>query len=190
MSSAARSLRAPAAANRWRVPVAVGAAVLVADQLSKAWVARALGPEPGAVVQPLLGDWLNLVYGRNTGIAFGLLQDLPGLFTVTSILITAGAVYAYAAHLPNRSPWVQTGVGLLLGGAIGNIVDRLRFGYVVDFVQVGWFPLFNVADSAISIGVAILAAYLIFVGNDAVPAPRPPPRDDGLLNDLLSRDPE
>jgi signal peptidase II len=190
VSPAAHPLRDPAAANRWLVPTALGAAVLAADQLTKAWAVRALGPAPGTVVQPVVGDWLNFVYGRNTGIAFGLLQDLPGLFTVTSILITAGAIYAYAAHLPNRSPWVQVGAGLLLGGAIGNIVDRLRLGYVVDFIQVGWFPLFNIADSAISTGVAILAAYLIFVGDEPAPAHRAPPRDDGLLRDLLSRDPD
>jgi signal peptidase II len=185
-----RAPRRPIEIGRWLVPATIGIAIFAADQITKVWAVAVLGPAPGAKVRPVVGDWLNLVYGRNTGIAFGLLQDLPGVFTVTSILITAGAVYAYAFHLPNRSPWVQNGMGLVLGGALGNIADRLRLGYVVDFIQVGWWPLFNLADSAITGGVAILAGYLIFVGDEPAPAPRTPPRDDGLLTDLLSRDPE
>jgi signal peptidase II len=174
--------------QRWLVPGAIGAAALAADQLAKRWAVAALGPQPGDRVLPLIGDWLNLVYGQNTGVAFGMFQNMPQLFTVTSILITAGAIYAYVAHLPNRSRWVQTAAGLILGGAIGNIIDRLRHGYVVDFIQVGWWPVFNLADSAISVGVIMLAGYLIFVGDEPALAPRTPPRDDGLLSDLLSRD--
>jgi signal peptidase II len=189
MSAAARQYEA-ATAGRWLVPAAVGLAALLADQLSKAWAVAALGPEPGARVVHLVGDWFNLVYGRNTGIAFGMFQDMPRLFTATSILITAGAVFAYAYHLPNRNPWVQAAVGLIVGGSLGNITDRLRHGYVVDFIQVGWWPIFNLADSAISVGVTLLACYLIFVGDEPAPAPRTPPRDDGLLSDLLSRDVE
>lgn len=180
----------PADLQRWLVPAALGLAVLSADQLTKRWAIAALGPEPRARELPLIGDWLTLIYARNTGVAFGLFQNLPQLFTVTSILITAGAIYAYVAHLPNRSPWVQVAMGLVLGGALGNIVDRLRLGYVVDFISVGWWPLFNLADSGVTVGVTMLAAYLILVGDEPAPAPRPAPRDDGLLTDLLSRDVE
>jgi signal peptidase II len=180
---------APAPARgRWLLPAALGLGVFAADQLTKRWVVAALGPEPGARVRPIVGDWFNLIYGRNTGIAFGMFEGIPVLFTVTSILITAGAVYAYVYHLPNRVPWVQVAIGLVVGGSLGNIADRLRLGYVVDFIQVGWWPLFNVADSSISAGVSMLAGYLIFVGDEPAPARRTPPRDDGLLSDLLSRD--
>lgn len=182
------SVSAPAEASRWLVPTVLGIAVFAADQFSKAWVTATLGPQPGAVVRPIVGDWFNLVYGRNTGVAFGLLPDIPAVFTVTSIVITLGAIYAYAFQLPNRNPWVQTGMGLVLGGAIGNIADRLRLGFVVDFIQVGWWPLFNLADSAITLGVTILAGYLIFIGDDPAPVARPMPRDDGLLSELLSKD--
>jgi signal peptidase II len=92
---------------RWLLPAGIALAVTVADQITKGWIVDALGPTPGAKVRPVIGDWLNLIYGQNTGVAFGLFQNMPQLFTVTSILITAGAIYAYAAHLPNRSPWVQ-----------------------------------------------------------------------------------
>lgn len=175
---------------RWLLPAGIALAVAVADQITKGRIVDALGPTPGARVQPVIGNWLNLIYGQNTGVAFGLFQNMPRLFTVTSILITTGAIYAYAVHLPNRSRWVQVAMGLVVGGAVGNIIDRLRHGYVVDFIQVGWWPIFNLADSAVSVGVTMLAGYLIFVGDEPVRAPHSFPRDDGLLNDLLSQDPE
>lgn len=175
-------------AQRAAIPSAIGLLVFGCDQLSKAWIVAQLGPEPLTRSLSLGPSWLNLVYTQNTGVAFGLFQNMPQLFTATSILITAGAVYAYAVHLPNRVPWVQVTMGLILGGGVGNIIDRLRLGSVVDFISVGWWPVFNLADSAITIGVTALAGYLIFIGDDRSEAPRPAPRDDGLLNDLLSQD--
>jgi signal peptidase II len=180
----------PTGPRRWLVPATLGLAVLVADQIAKGWIIENLGPTPRVKSLPVAGDWLTLVYSRNTGVAFGLFQNMPQLFTVTSIAITAGAIYAYAAHLPNRITWVQVAAGLIVGGALGNIVDRLRLGYVVDFISVGWWPVFNLADSAITVGVTLLAAYLILVGDEPAPSPRLAPRDDGLLTDLLSRDVE
>jgi signal peptidase II len=174
--------------QRWLVPAAIALAVFAADQSSKGWAVATLGPVPYSREIPLVGDWFALVYSRNTGVAFGLFQNMPQVFTVTSILITAGAIYAYVRHLPNYSRWVQLAMGLIVGGALGNIADRVRLGYVVDFISVGWWPVFNLADSAITVGVTILAAYLIFVGDEPAPKPRAAPRDDGLLTDLLSRD--
>ncbi len=176
------------AIRRWFLPAALAIAVLGVDQVSKRWAVATLGPDPRDRAIALIGDWFTLVYTRNTGIAFGLFQSLPGLFTITSILITIGAVYAYAIYLPNHSAWVQSAMGLIVGGAVGNILDRLRFGYVIDFISVGWWPVFNLADSAVTIGVTMLAGYLIFIGDEPAPTPLPPPRDDRLLSDLLSRD--
>jgi signal peptidase II len=175
--------------QRWLTPTLIGLFVLVADQLSKAWAVATLGPQPHQRVIPLVGDWLNLVYSRNTGVAFGLFQNWSQLFIFTSIFITAGAIYAYIYHLPNQSLSIQVAMGLVVGGALGNIMDRIRLGYVVDFISVGWWPVFNLADSGITVGVFILALYLIFVG-DELPQPRPAPRDDGLLRELLNRDVE
>lgn len=171
----------------WLAPGTIAASIVAFDQISKAWIWDVLGPVEGTS-RPLIEPWLSFTLVKNTGVAFGMFQNMPKLFTVTSILITAGAVYAYIVHLPNRSLWVQTSAGLILGGAVGNIIDRLRHGYVVDFIQVGWWPVFNLADSAICVGVTMLAGYLIFVGDEPAIAPRTPPRDDGLLSDLLSRD--
>jgi signal peptidase II len=179
---------APGDWRRWATPATLGLIVFAGDQLSKRWVVGLLGPEPGARSLGLGAPWLSLVYTKNTGVAFGMLPELSEIFTVTSILITAGSLYVYARHLPNRRPWVQLTMGLIVGGALGNIADRLRLGAVVDFISVGWWPVFNLADSAISLGVTALALYLIFIGDDQPVALRPAPRDDGLLSDLLSHD--
>jgi signal peptidase II len=147
--------------RRWLVPLLVCLLVLAADQVSKYYILQALGPEPLVKVVPVVGDWFNLVYLRNTGVAFSLFQDMSLLFSIVALLISAGAIYIYAQHLPNRRLIVQVSIGLIEGGALGNVIDRLRLGYVVDFIQVGWWPVFNLADSAISVGAVMLAVYLL-----------------------------
>ena len=112
----------------------------------------------------------------------------PGFFTVTSILIGLGALWFYASAAP-RPALDQICIGLIVGGAIGNIIDRIRYRYVVDFVHVSWFPgIFNLADSAITVGVVMLAAYLLIFGESSNGV-APPGPDEALLGDLpLSRD--
>jgi signal peptidase II len=160
---------------------------VVADQVTKGRIVAVLGPEPLQHEIALVGDWLSLVYTQNTGVAFSLFQGYPQLFTLTSIAITAATIYAYAAHLPKQNSWVQVSMGLIVGGALGNIIDRLRHGYVIDFVRVGWWPVFNIADSAITVGVVMLAAFLLFAESEAPRAAAP--RDDRLLGELLSQEP-
>lgn len=140
----------------WAVPASVAAMVITLDQLSKLWVVAALGPETMTNFIPLFGDTVRIAYSHNTGIAFSLLQGHPELLTIGALLIVAGAIYFYTTQLPNRRTLVQVIIGLILGGAFGNLIDRVRLGYVVDFIQVGWFPIFNLADSAITIGAALL----------------------------------
>lgn len=178
----------PSFRERWALPGTLALSLLALDQVTKLWAVATLGPEPRSRELVLLGDWLSLRYIRNTGVAFGMFQNFPQLFTVTSMLITAAAVYAYRYHLPSHSRWIQTSMGLIIGGAIGNIVDRLRLGYVVDFVRVGWWPIFNVADSAVTSGVVMLALHLLIIGEE--PAVAPGPRDDTLLDELLNREPD
>ena len=104
------------------------------------------------------------------------------------MLISIGAILFYRFQLPNDRLWVQLSLGLIVGGAIGNIIDRLRLSFVIDFVHVSWFPgIFNVADSAITIGVIMLAGYLLFIGDGRDARPRAP-ADDALLGELLSKD--
>ena len=171
--------------RHWTRPALVALCVIVLDQISKAQILKTLGPDEGSNV-PLLGTWLSFTFVKNTGVAFGLFRGIPHFFTITSVLISLGAIYFYRFHLPNDRRWVQFSVGLIVGGAIGNIIDRLRHGYVVDFIHVSWFPgIFNLADSAITVGVIMLAGYLLFIGENPV---RPAPTDDALLGDLLGQD--
>jgi signal peptidase II len=142
--------------GRWAVPAAIAALVIAADQASKTWIAHTLGPDTMTQFIPIIGDTARIVYSHNTGVAFSLLQGMPQLLTFTALAIIAGAIYFYATQLPNRRPMVQVVLGLILGGAFGNLIDRVRLGYVVDFIQIGWFPVFNLADSAITVGAALL----------------------------------
>lgn len=140
----------------WAVPTLMAGVVVTLDQLSKLWVVQALGPQTMTNFIPIVGDTVRIAYSHNTGVAFSLFQGHPELLTISALLIVAGAIYFYATQLPNRRTMIQLIMGLIMGGAIGNILDRVRLGYVVDFLQVGWWPIFNLADSAISIGAALL----------------------------------
>lgn len=110
---------------------------------------------------PIIGDTVRIAYSHNTGVAFSLFQGMSGVLTIMALLIVAGAIYFYATQLPNHRRIIQVIMGMILGGAFGNIIDRVRLGYVVDFIQVGWFPIFNLADSAITVGAALLMLQFI-----------------------------
>lgn len=176
-----------AASRRWWLPALIFAGVIAADQMSKQWILENLGPNPLMKVIPIIDDWLRIVYWRNTGVAFGLFQNNSNLFQWVALLITAGAIYAYVRYLPNDKLLVQVSMGLILGGALGNVIDRIRLGYVVDFIQVGWWPIFNLADSAITVGATLLGVYLLFAP-DEEPAAHTDPRDEHLLAELLTND--
>ena len=106
----------------------------------------------------VVGDLLRLVHGQNDGAIFGLFRDQALLFGIISLAVVAAIVWFHRAS--GRSTVISLALGLLLGGAIGNMIDRFRFGYVIDFldVYVGRYhwPAFNVADSAICIGIVLL----------------------------------
>ena len=139
----------------WPVFLGLAAVIVVADQLTKAWIVSAIAPGESISV---VGDYLRLVYGRNNGALFGLFRESALLFGLAS-LVVIGLIVAYHAR-SGRSRFLSVALGLLLGGAIGNLIDRLRLGYVVDFVDAGIgdlrFYTFNVADSAISFAILFL----------------------------------
>jgi signal peptidase II len=145
----------------WAVPAGIAAVAVILDQLSKLWVVRTLGPQTMTNFIPLVGDEVRIAYSHNTGVAFSLFQGHPEILTVTALLIVAGAIYFYRTQMANERLIAQLTMGLVLGGAFGNIIDRVRLGYVVDFIQVGWFPIFNLADSFISIGAVLLMAQFV-----------------------------
>ena len=148
-------------ARLW-LPVVLAATVIAADQFAKALVVRTWpAPQTGEI--PLLGAWLSLTYIRNTGIAFGLFQGIPQFFTVTALVIVAGAIYYYLWHVPATDRLLTLVLGLIVGGALSNVIDRIRLGYVVDFIKTfdGRFPVFNLADSAVVVGVTLMTLQML-----------------------------
>lgn len=149
-----------------RVVLLIAVSVIVLDQLTKAVALIYLSPGvPLDVVEGLVS--MTLV--RNPGLAFGLLGGLPATWRWVVVALSLGALLVLARValrvLAQGSGLDLTAVGLIFGGAVGNLVDRARFGAVVDFVDVHFrgyhWPAFNVADSAISIGVVLLALRLL-----------------------------
>src|ERR1700730_14901690 len=141
----------------------LGLAVLVVltDQATKRMAEERL-QKTGvrSVPLPIVGDYLRFTYVENRGAAFGLLQDQTVFFVFVGVLVVVFCAASYR-YLPRSGFRLHLALGLQLGGAIGNLIDRIRQGYVVDFVDFGyrsnWWPVFNVADSAIVVGVALLA---------------------------------
>jgi signal peptidase II len=149
----------------WPIFLGLAAAVVVADQVTKAWLTSALAP--GASV-PVIDDLVRIVFSQNRGGLFGLLQGQAIVFAGLSIVVV-GLIVAYHAR-SGGDPWLSVALGLLLGGALGNLLDRVRLGYVVDFVDAGlgnvrWYT-FNVADASISFAIILLVLLAIR------PAPR------------------
>ena len=152
-----------------RTPALVAVIVVMLDQITKALVLRTWPlPQTGEI--SIIGQWLTLTYIRNDGVAFGIFQGIPQFFTVTSLLIMAGAIYYYLHHLPEHNRWSALMLGLIIGGALGNVIDRVHAAKVTDFIQVFLgsypFPVFNVADSAISVGAVALIVFSLFSGPD------------------------
>ncbi|HUR85683.1 MAG TPA: signal peptidase II [Solirubrobacteraceae bacterium] len=138
------------AATTWLRTGIVLVLVLAADQISKALVTGAL--ERGETRELVAG--VKLVNTRNSGVAFGQLQG-GGVIVAILIAVAVVALLAYVARNAQRR-WVWLPAGMLLGGALGNVADRIREGAVVDFVKLPHWPAFNVADSAITLGVIAL----------------------------------
>jgi signal peptidase II len=150
-----------AAASRtganWFAFAATAAIVVVLDQLSKAWLIANVSP--GGTVH-VVGDLVRLVFSQNSGALFGLFRDNALVFGIVSLGVV-GLIVLYHGR-SGRSLYLSIALGLLLGGALGNLADRLRLGYVIDFVDVGlgdfrWYT-FNVADAAISTAIVLLVA--------------------------------
>jgi len=144
----------------WVVFLGLAGLIVVFDQLTKAWLVSNVAP--GEVVT-VIGDFVRLVFNKNSGALFGLFRENALLFGIVSLGVV-GLIVAYHARV-GRSLYLSIALGFLLGGALGNLTDRLRLGYVVDFVDMGigdfrWYT-FNVADAAISTAIVMLVAAAI-----------------------------
>ncbi|MBF0254280.1 MAG: signal peptidase II [Candidatus Omnitrophica bacterium] len=139
--------------------IACAVFVVAADQLSKRWVSLYLDPGESIPLCP----GLHITHHTNTGAAFGLLGNAPVFLTALSALLIAG-LFFYTRHRlkgPDMSAAALCGLILVFSGAVGNLADRLRLGHVVDFIDVGFWPVFNLADSAITIGAALMALAIL-----------------------------
>ena len=130
--------------------VALGAAIVGLDQLTKDTVAAGIAPGHEQSLLP----GVHLVHVHNTGVAFGVLSGGGAIVLVCTLLALAALIVYFVTHPGRRGLWVPT--GLLLGGAVGNLIDRLMHGSVTDFIKLPHWPAFNVADMAITFGVIVL----------------------------------
>ena len=141
---------------RWTLFLVLAATVATLDQVTKAWLVSIL-PSEGQRLS-VIGDLVRLVNSHNSGALFGLFKDQALLFGIVSVGVVALIAWYHGSS--GRNTLLSVALGLLLGGALGNMFDRLRLGYVVDFVDVGIgdlrFYTFNVADSAISCAILLL----------------------------------
>lgn len=168
ISSAERSL-APSAAQ-WLALLSVAGAAALADQVTKQVVARTL--EVGSAID-IVGPF-SIRHVENSGIAFGLFASR----TTIVIAVTAVAVGWMAwffARSGRRHPALPVALGLVLGGSVANLIDRVRLGHVTDFLDLAAWPAFNLADTFIVVGVAVLFAALVLADRP----PRPSGRRDG-----------
>lgn len=168
---APRRFAAAALLRDWLVlPLAL--LVWILDQLAKAAIVRWM--ESGQSIPE--SGFVRLTFTTNTGSAFGLFPN-QSLALIIASFLAVGVLLLFYGSRARHSPWVRLSIGLQLGGAFGNLTDRLVRGYVVDFVHVGPWPVFNLADSAIVVGLILLMT--LFIADTGrpkpVPWPGPPP---------------
>jgi signal peptidase II len=152
---------------RFAVPAAIA---LVVDQITKQWARGALAPEGSGKVRSVIGDALTFRYAENPGVAFSMLRDLPGgRFVLAALALVALAlVVRYLLASPTSQSRIHVALGLIAGGAVGNLIDRLLYARVVDFILVDldvWpldpWPVFNVADIVLVAGVGLMILDLL-----------------------------
>ena len=149
---------APVRVSRhWVAFLALAAGIVIVDQVTKAWVVATV--EFGSIL-PVWGDSVRIWHVHNTGALFGLFRDQAVLFAALSIGVVALIIWFHGRSVVTNGWFATLALGLLLGGAAGNLIDRLRVGYVIDFVDMGVgdlrFYTYNVADTAISMSLVLL----------------------------------
>ncbi len=157
---------------KYAILAAIAVIIIVLDQITKFVIIQRFHLGESIRVLP---EFFNLTYIRNTGAAFGLLATAPpafrGPFFVIVPIVALFAIAYIFRKIPKEDIKLSIALSLVIGGAIGNLIDRMTLGYVVDFFDFHWrythhFPAFNIADSAICVGVGILTLDLLFEGKD------------------------
>lgn len=152
---------APAASSRQKLLLFfVAGAIIIVDHITKLFVEQWLPLNHAWAPFPELADYFRITHVSNTGAAFGLFPGGSMIFTLIAIVV-ATVIVVYNYLLPGGHTLLRLALGLQLGGATGNLIDRLRLGHVTDFFDFGPWPVFNVADASIVVGVIILG-FLMF----------------------------
>ncbi len=147
----------------------LSACIVVLDQVTKALVVATMTQNQSIIVA---GYLLRITYIRNPAAAFGLDLGSVGFYIIFSIIASIVVSY-YIIRLPRQDYWPRIALAMILAGALGNLIDRLRFGEVIDFIQVGLssrliWPIFNVADMGVSAGVVLLMLFFLVIGEEEV----------------------
>jgi len=135
--------------------IPVAGIIVALDQWTKRIVENNLAFNESWMPYAGLKPYMRVVHWKNTGAAFGIGQDLNWFFILLSVIIIL-AIFYYYPQIPKTEPYFRVALSMQLGGAIGNLIDRITQGYVTDFISVGRFPVFNIADSSITLGVVVL----------------------------------
>jgi len=133
----------------------IAAAVIIADQLTKALIRQNLALGEAWAPIPAIGDFFRFLYWQNRGAAFGTLQNAGPVLTVVRIAIAIFIIVFYQ-KAEIKDTLMKVALSLMLGGAVGNLIDQFSLGFVTDFIAVGRYPIFNVADSCVTIGVGLM----------------------------------
>jgi signal peptidase II len=141
-------------------PYIVASLVFVVDQSSKLFVAQRLGPDQPMHEASILDGAVLIRYATNTGASFSMLQDRSFILAALGIVLVV-VILVMFRYLPNTGLLLRTSLGFQLGGALGNLADRFRLGAVVDFIDVRFWPVFNIADAALVGGVCLFVLYLV-----------------------------
>jgi signal peptidase II len=152
----AEDLRLKTFAQRYASLFLIVGFILIADQLTKSWVRSSLAL--GETWAPIasLADFVRIVNWYNTGVAFGMLQGRGYMFAILAVIVS-GVILYYYPRIPSSDRLLRLALSLQMAGALGNLIDRLtQDGRVTDFIWIGNFPVWNIADASITIGVGVL----------------------------------
>jgi signal peptidase II len=137
--------------------ILIGAAVFLLDFVTKQIILRSMAPDQTI---PVIKGFFHITFVRNPGAAFGLLPNQTSLFIIITLIVIA-AILFYTGRFGHQRGILPLGLGLQLGGAVGNLLDRIQTGSVIDFFEIRPLPVFNVADVAIVSGVGLFILYLV-----------------------------
>lgn len=167
--------------RKWFSLLAIAIGIVVADQISKALVVANLALYEAWAPVESLRHLFTVTRVHNTGAAFGLFPDGGAFFALVALIVVGIVIYFYRTLPAHEMPLIGIALGLQLGGALGNLIDRLRQGYVVDFLDFKFWPVFNIADGAIVVGTLSLLVLMWWQERraaqekqDGPPTPPPP----------------